>query len=570
MSVPPSSETPVVPLSRFRTRLAGPRGQRKMEALLAADDPAAEVAALPATEFYQLVMEVGLSESGELMALATPEQFRGCIDLDAWERDALHTEALVPWLQALVELGSDKVAEVWERLDPEFTALALQRLTRIYDLSLDEVPPEGPEAGPVLQTPDTFFAIELCAPDEQTMSVVHRLLEDLYRADPSGTLARHTIMAARSEPPAELEEQSYRWRSGRLADLGYPDTFEALEVFRPLDPSSVELGERTEDRFPQEEPDARDAATAPGVMPAAVTQGVVAVSFLARALDRVSDAGELARLEMALVVLVNKVLAAARIPPGREEALELGAEQAAATLSLGLEAVSGGDLERAVEALRSISLTRLHRAGHTLVLRLARMARALAPRVAGAAGELDAALLSSLCHPRPLFPRLLDTPPVADERPFTAMEDVRMAATQLTTLALRLAIVGALDVDLVALAAAHDSAEPLPSVDDYLRTAAVRAALGQPFAATPLAPDDVATLAARALTDGKLTAAARTAIAEGVHETLDRAQVVAGRELLPALLERWFRDIGERLGHLSGDAPAEPRFLDGFVWESGD
>ena len=36
---------------------------------------------------------------------------------------------------------------------------------------------------------------------------------------------------------AELEEQSYRWRAGRLADLGYVDFYDALDLFRPLEPA---------------------------------------------------------------------------------------------------------------------------------------------------------------------------------------------------------------------------------------------------------------------------------------------------------------------------------------------
>ncbi len=45
-------------------------------------------------------------------------------------------------------------------------------------------------------------------------------------------------MSARSEPAAELEETSYRWRAGRMADLGYIDYYEALAVFRPSCPTS--------------------------------------------------------------------------------------------------------------------------------------------------------------------------------------------------------------------------------------------------------------------------------------------------------------------------------------------
>jgi hypothetical protein len=568
MSGRTSSDSPNVPLSRVRALLARPRGHRRMEALLAADDPAAAVAALPATELHQIITDVGLGEAGELVALATPEQLRGCLDIEIWDRDQLQLEALTPWLGALAEAGYEKLGEVWEKLDPELTALTLQRFTRIYDLTLEEAPPDNPE-GPLLQTPDSFLVIEILAEDDDTVHLVQRVIDDLYRADPSGVLARHSLMAARSEPAAELEEMSYRWRAGRMADLGYVDYYEALEVFRPLDVTSVRIGEGTEDRFAppaaSDPDDPEEAAGAFGLMPRPVAEGVLGASFLARALDYVDqlgDADEITRLETAVVVLVNNVLAANRVPPADAEAVKRGAQQAAATVSIGLEALSHGDLPRAAQALRSVSLTRLHRLGHTVTLRLARMARALAPR-AVAAGEPDGSVLAALLRPRPWYATALDSPPGVDARPFSSMDDVRRVAEALTRLALRIAVVDALGVDLLALA---ERPAPRPTLDDYARTALVRVALGQPFAATPLEPSDVLALCRTCLEQGRLSTAARESAARGVLASLDRAQVTAGRHLLPALLDAWLADIDERVGALPTDRPPDPRFLDGFVW----
>ena len=50
-------------------------------------------------------------------------------------------------------------------------------------------------------------------------------------------------MGARAESDAELEEMAYRWRQARMADLGFADYYEALEVYRELDPASVQLGD---------------------------------------------------------------------------------------------------------------------------------------------------------------------------------------------------------------------------------------------------------------------------------------------------------------------------------------
>src|SRR5438552_8224573 len=120
-------------LTRLRAHLAAPRGARKIDALLSADDAQAAVAALAPNEIFELVHEVGFEDATDLIALATPEQIQGCVDLDGWNRDQLEVAPIKPWLDALLEVGFEKVGEVWGRLDAELRALILQRQVKIYD-----------------------------------------------------------------------------------------------------------------------------------------------------------------------------------------------------------------------------------------------------------------------------------------------------------------------------------------------------------------------------------------------------------------------------------------------------
>src|SRR5690606_9653098 len=118
--------------------------------------------------------------------LATPEQIQGCFDLDGWNKDAIDLAPLKPWLGALVETGFENLGTVWSKLDAELRALILQRQVKIYDLSLEESPPERPETEdepPVMTTPDRFFLLELLG-DDDSQRLTMRIVEDLYRADP--------------------------------------------------------------------------------------------------------------------------------------------------------------------------------------------------------------------------------------------------------------------------------------------------------------------------------------------------------------------------------------------------
>ena len=526
----------VVPLSRFRAALARPRGARRADALLSADDPQAAVRGLSVPELHELISDLGLDDSHELLALASGEQLRGCFDIELWDRDKLDAGAALPWLAAVQAAGFEKLGEVWASMDIELTSLLLARHTRIYDVSFEEAPPDDTPHS-VYKTPDTFFLVEITAEAEDDVRQLLAILEDLYRADPE--VARHTLMSARSEPPSELEELGYRWRAGRMADLGYVDYYEALEVYRPLPAERVRIGEQTAE--PLDPALSGDEARAPRALPARLLDVTVGREFLAQVLDRITDATEAARLEAAVLLLVNKVLSAARVRPGDPEAREAGTYHATATLALGLEIVSGGDVDRAVSALATVSLTRLHRVGHTATLPLGRLARALAPR-ARSAGDGDGALLGGLLGARPWYPRHLDAKGETGIRPFESKLDLRRAAEALTKLALRIAIADSLGVDLVDPQVAEE-----PALDDYLRTALARAAVGGELSPAPLSGDELRALAALAA-DGALAADARAQASAALSDHLAATGITAGAEFLHELTAAWLEEIATSVG----------------------
>jgi hypothetical protein len=97
---------PIGPLARLRAQLAGPRGVRRIDALLSSEDAPAAVAALAPNEIFELVHEVGFQDAQDLIELATPAQIQGCFDLDGWNKDQLEVASLKPWLAAVIERPS--------------------------------------------------------------------------------------------------------------------------------------------------------------------------------------------------------------------------------------------------------------------------------------------------------------------------------------------------------------------------------------------------------------------------------------------------------------------------------
>ncbi len=235
----PDAKDKMLPFSRFAARLSRGKRIRRGDALLDTPDPKAAVAALPVDEFYYLVAERGLPEAQELLHLAAPEQLQMLLDMEIWDRDRLLPSKAEPWLAALIEAPAEQIYQWVRGLDVEVTALLLRRRMTLYDLTMGEEPDSDPE-GQFFKTPDGFFMIDaLGSPDEQR--VTQSLLEALYSTDLN--YARRVLVALNQELESNLEEEAYRWRAGRLADLGFVDYFEALEVYAPLDPASVHIGD---------------------------------------------------------------------------------------------------------------------------------------------------------------------------------------------------------------------------------------------------------------------------------------------------------------------------------------
>lgn len=433
----------VIPLSRFRALLARARSPKKrVEAILAEPRPGELVASLPAQEVFYLVRELGLRDAGELLALCTPAQLRTFVDLDAWDRDNVDPARFFEWLEALLDLGAQHAAALTRALDAELASLLLAQHAQVHDLSLEEGPAEDTEH-PLYPTPDRFFLVEITAEDPERARLIERWIDALYVADMD--LARRVLMGARWELPSELEEHSYRWRSGRMADLGFIEYYEALEVYRFLDPASVAVGEHSAVAA------AADEEVPAPTLPVPYVDPLDRESFLSRVLGSIADEGELRRLESAITLLINRVLSADRVPVGDLDATRAVAARAVDTLGLGLEFVAKGDPDQAAVALRDVALVRLFRAGFSLTLQLRRLAETLVARgrlgpAPGTLAWLDGAQLrvvQGLLEPRPQLARELDRPPAAGFRPFQTRDDIGRGARALE----ELAFLGALLVD---------------------------------------------------------------------------------------------------------------------------
>jgi len=489
-------------LSSARAALAAARGKRRLEILLEARSPEALVRALPAEELYFTIREVGIADAAPLVPLASVEQFRAFLDLDAWHGDRLDPRRALTWLRA-ARSGSQQDARGearWRRklsgLDREVLFLVLRESLVLHDLS--ETPDPEVHGDRALRTPDGSFLVEFLVEGAE-YSALRGILDDLYAEDPFQ--ASRLLSSLRWDLPSELEESAL---TGRLADLGIPSPGEAASWFArsPRSPAAH----------------AGPPHGSPGFFLAALAAG----TLLDRGMEELPG-GDLPGVQVQIASAANAVLVADQVDLADPEAIRTAFQAARALLEMGLEArlraegrpLDGGE---AAEVLARIPVKRIFQEGFGRLLDL----RSRAERMvgAGSAGTKEAPLLDAplgealfaLTVRRPrYFPGLETrredwaTPSAAAfaPRPFlsTAELDRTAAALDLAEGLLQMA-------RTLGLASAAPGA-PAHRLTALYLTALAGERLGRGFAPEPLAASEVpAAVAALATVDDQRLAAA--------------------------------------------------------------
>jgi hypothetical protein len=347
-------ETALAPaeLARHRADLAKASGRRRLDLILDSRNPQALVRALPADELYLTIRDIGLADAFPLVGLASAEQFKVFLDLDAWRGETFEPRRAMTWLRAARAgaLDDPKAAARWARklstLDKELLFLTLRSALLIHDLEEDEDPEI--ESDRFMRTPENKFIVEFLV-DGNDYTAVKGILDDLYADNPF--MATRLLSAIRWELDSELTETGFRWRNARLADLGIPSLEDAISWFaRP--PSA-----------PASHPGA--PARPPGFWIAAHP----GAGLLDRAAARLSD-DERDLLEPELMAAANAVVVADAIDPGDVESVTRALAGARALIELGLEQRAGADEAKAAEALGALPLKRLFQEGFGRILSL--------------------------------------------------------------------------------------------------------------------------------------------------------------------------------------------------------
>jgi hypothetical protein len=529
-----------IDLAGIRAELGRVRGKARLALMLEAREPAALVRRLPADELYFTIREIGLSDASDLVRLASAEQFRAFLDLACWTGGEVEPQRALPWLRAARAgaLDEPRAAARWRAklhaLDHEMLALVLRETLRVHDLGED--PDPHLESGSFLRTPDGRHVVEFLVGGAE-YAAVRGIVDDLYAEDPFR--ATRLLSSLRWDLRSELQETELRWRTGRLADLGYPPLEEALSWYAR----------------PPSRPAPRPGT--PARPPGFWLDRVGAGSLLARAWARLPPEAR-GRLELELVTAANAVLVADSVDPADLEAVRRSVETARAFVEMGLDEEAAHDEERAAEVLGETSVKALFQRGFGRVLGLRSRAERLLPghgedaRPGLALDPPLAEAVAALSRRRPAYFPGLEAPRETwgtaaagafEPRGFTSERDVSRAADAVALAEGLLALAGGLEI-----APERAEGSRRPSLVALYLTALANERLGRGFSPHPIAAEDLPA-AARALErieDPRLAAAGEPGIVLADMATARAAELAPLREgaaprpeLVTALVLSW-------------------------------
>ncbi len=326
--------------------------------LLQSAETRSRIRRLPVAQLFFSLKELDEEEIQALLPHITEEQWSGILDLDLWSKDRVRLNRFLYRMSHVVQSEAAVIRKLLRGTDPELLELALNPL-RIHHLDEDG----APEAeGALLETPDQHYLIELPEDPEQARFLKTFILK-LYELDAEG--AALLLEESQFRTWSELEEEAYQGRKRRVADMGFQDYYDAIEIYALLAldaPLPLKSWEKI-----------REVSE----LPVAATELESGSMLLIAALARFTRPQEIEALLEELFFVCNKLLCADRISPDDPSQVKQGVSKAINGINLGLDCWSEGNLTLAEEGLTKHYLQSFFRLGFSQIKTLQDDARHL-------------------------------------------------------------------------------------------------------------------------------------------------------------------------------------------------
>jgi hypothetical protein len=495
---------------------------------------------------------------------ALPEQVQGLMDLDVWEGSEFLPERAEETFKSLCQLNPQKLLQYMTRLDPEIVVRTLMGLAEVRDF-LPTEPLDLPEHA-YLISPDSKYALILKTENPESREALYQWLNRLSAA--SLEVMRRHLEACKWEQESDLEEFAYNVKKGRLEDMGFVDTHEAMSLYahgtaaalrQELVDNPISKSQKTRVRSLDDADESHEPLMPEEWWPTVIAGPIGADGFLAKALAEIKN-GVLKEVVLQEIIrTVNASLAADRVLHADLEEIGRTASRARKYLDLGLTYLSQGNAATGAQWLETQPLASVYRLGWLVVQDLQKASKQLLkgglhPRFFG---EIDGLLIETLQvrHPEVDARVAQDIGAGLKPGPLLELESVLKVGERLAQLAwVQKFFAETLEATL------KFSSDPLkPGENAYARLATL---VFRQQASGSKAPTDVA-LDARALSSAEWVEGAKHFDAEKFRKSLEMIAEQApapAKDLLLKRLRLLVEDLAYFVKSSNGKRP-DPRFF---------
>jgi hypothetical protein len=391
-------EFTVLPFAEKLSYLQGAAPKERLDLILADPEGKRLTRAMEPQELFWLIKEIGETDAIELLAMAAPEQCIFLLDMEIWNGWTFSEEKAVEWFGYLLAGGEERFQELLPQLDFGLLTLFLGR-ELIVGGGIGELNTDDERLTDWDHTFDDVFMLKFR--NSQHAATIGAFLELVCRTD--NELYTALMESVRSDIDVEQEEECQRFRSGRLADLGFPPLDEALAIYSRLDPANFTVSGGKE--------------LQPGNSVATLPVPYFGDNSL---LQKALALANSAELQLELNCLINTALVADAAPFADAEAMKAVMQRVFGYLNIALEHLAGGDVAKAAAIIADEYLKRLFRLGFSIVLSLKGKAAELSGE-----GYTAGKALAGLKLKRPRFYRGFDPDGIDGYREFRNLADVR-------------------------------------------------------------------------------------------------------------------------------------------------
>lgn len=299
-------------------------------------------------DLFWLIKKIGEDDSLPLLSMASDDQWQYIMDMELWHKDRIGMKETVQWLDRLHK--SDPVRFSRWLFSEDGNMLAHYFFNNILEVKIKEeqdyIPPDG------FFTFDNLYFISIL--DKENEDAVKQMLQELSSEDYNRFQA--LLLGLAGVIPAEVEEELYRLKSVRMAEDGYLPYEEAISIYSYQRPDLLKQGGAEYKMF---FPDEETMALVP-LTPLSYADGD---NMFTGSVAMIEDNRSMERLRLEFAGLCNQIFSADEVIPEGVGDLVKVTKKAAGYLNIGLQKLSGGNIQVSEEYVRNNPLISIFRVG---------------------------------------------------------------------------------------------------------------------------------------------------------------------------------------------------------------